>query len=102
MFTGDNIAHFVWGDEQEDVYKTTKTIIKIIQQEIGLNIPIYPCLGNHEIVAVDEYISHKNKYFLNNMTEIFNIYLNEEAKKLLENMVIIYYYLIILIYVLFH
>ena len=81
MFTGDNIAHFVWGDEQEDVYKATKKIINIIQEEIGLNIPIYPCLGNHEIVPVDEYISHKNKYFLNNMTEIFNIYLNEDAKK---------------------
>ena len=81
MFTGDNIAHFVWGDEQEDVYKATKKIINIIQEEIGLNIPIYPCLGNHEIVPVDEYISHKHKYFLNNMTEIFKIYLNEEAQK---------------------
>ena len=78
MFTGDNIAHFVWGDEQDDVYNITKIIINEIQKEIGIDIPIYPCIGNHEIVPVDEFIS-SNKDFLNNMTEIFKRYLSNEA-----------------------
>ena len=78
MFTGDNIAHSVWTVTQEEVIKATKMQIKAIQDEFGLETPIYPAIGNHEKAPVDEFHGDETE-LLEGLAEIFRPYLDDNA-----------------------
>ena len=78
LFTGDNIAHNVWEDTQEDVVYYTRTIIDSIERNFGKDTPIYPAIGNHEKAPVDEYYGPES-VLLNGLAEIFKPYLSDEA-----------------------
>ena len=82
MFTGDNIAHSVWVVTQEEVIRATKMQIEAIQEQIGLDIPIYPALGNHEKAPVDEFHGEEAE-LLHGLADIFKPYLTEEAYDML-------------------
>ena len=78
LFTGDNIAHNVWEDTQEEVVYNTRIIIDSIERNFGKDTPIYPAIGNHEKAPVDEYYGPES-VLLNGLAEIFKPYLSDEA-----------------------
>ena len=78
MFTGDNIAHSVWKVTQSEVIKATKMQIEAIQNEFGLDTPIYPAIGNHEKAPVDEFHGEESE-LLQGLADIFKPYLNDDA-----------------------
>jgi sphingomyelin phosphodiesterase len=78
MFTGDNIAHSVWLVTQEEVIRATKMQIEAIQEQFGLDTPIYPAIGNHEKAPVDEFHGEETE-LLQGLADIFKPYLTEEA-----------------------
>ena len=78
MFTGDNIAHSVWLVTQEEVIKATKMQIEAIQEQFGMDTPIYPAIGNHEKAPVDEFHGEE-KELLEGLADIFKPYLSDEA-----------------------
>ena len=78
MFTGDNIAHSVWLVTQEEVIKATRMQIEAIQDEFGLDTPIYPAIGNHEKAPVDEFHGNETE-LLQGLADIFKPYLDDEA-----------------------
>ena len=78
MFTGDNIAHSVWKVTQEEVIKATRMQIEVIQNEFGLDTPIYPAIGNHEKAPVDEFHGNETD-LLQGLADIFKPYLDDEA-----------------------
>ena len=78
MFTGDNIAHSVWKVIQSEVIKATKMQIEAIQDEFGLDTPIYPAIGNHEKAPVDEFHGEERE-LLEGLADIFRPYLTDEA-----------------------
>jgi len=78
MFTGDNIAHSVWLVTQEEVIRATKMQIEAIQEQFGLDTPIYPAIGNHEKAPVDEFHGEETE-LLHGLADIFKPYLTEEA-----------------------
>jgi sphingomyelin phosphodiesterase len=78
LFTGDNIAHNVWEDTQEEVVYYTRTIIDSMERSFGKDTPIYPAIGNHEKAPVDEYYGPES-VLLNGLAEIFKPYLSDEA-----------------------
>ena len=80
MFTGDNVAHNIWDVTQEEVVNNTKIIIDIIKKNIGNDIPIYPCLGNHEKAPVDEFYGSES-VLLNGLGDIFKEYLSKDAEE---------------------
>ena len=80
MFTGDNVAHNIWDVTQEEVVNNTKIIIDIIKKNIGNDIPIYPCLGNHEKAPVDEFYGSES-ILLNGLGDIFKEYLSKDAEE---------------------
>ena len=78
MFTGDNIAHSVWQVTQEEVIRATRMQIEAIQNEFGLDTPIYPAIGNHEKAPVDEFHGNETE-LLQGLADIFKPYLDDEA-----------------------
>ena len=78
MFTGDNIAHSVWLVTQEEVIRATKMQIEAIQEQFGLDTPIYPAIGNHEKAPVDEFHGEETE-LLQGLADIFKPYLTDEA-----------------------
>jgi len=78
MFTGDNIAHSVWKVTQEEVIRATKMQIEAIQNEFGLDTPIYPAIGNHEKAPVDEFHGDETE-LLQGLADIFKPYLDDSA-----------------------
>ena len=78
MFTGDNIAHSVWKVTQEEVIRATKMQIEVIQNEFGLDTPIYPAIGNHEKAPVDEFHGDETE-LLQGLADIFRPYLDDNA-----------------------
>jgi len=78
MFTGDNIAHSVWLVTQEEVIRATKMQIEAIQEQFGLDTPIYPAIGNHEKAPVDEFHGEEIE-LLQGLADIFKPYLTDEA-----------------------
>ena len=78
MFTGDNIAHSVWKVTQSEVIKATKMQIEAIQNEFGLDTPIYPAIGNHEKAPVDEFHGEETE-LLEGLADIFRPYLSDDA-----------------------
>ena len=78
MFTGDNIAHSVWLVTQEEVIRATKMQIEAIQEQFGLETPIYPAIGNHEKAPVDEFHGEETE-LLQGLADVFKPYLTEEA-----------------------
>ena len=78
LFTGDNIAHNVWEDTQEEVVYYTETIIDSIEKRFGKNTPIYPAIGNHEKAPVDEFYGPES-VLLNGLADIFKSYLSDDA-----------------------
>ena len=78
MFTGDNIAHSVWVVTQEEVVRATRMQIEAIQEQIGMDIPIFPALGNHEKAPVDEFHGEEEE-LLHGLADIFKPYLTQEA-----------------------
>ena len=78
MFTGDNIAHSVWKVTQDEVIRATKMQIEAIQDEFGLDTPIYPAIGNHEKAPVDEFHGEETE-LLQGLADIFKPYLSDEA-----------------------
>ena len=78
MFTGDNIAHSVWLVTQEEVIKATRMQIEAIQEEFGLDTPIYPAIGNHEKAPVDEFHGNETE-LLQGLADIFRPYLDDQA-----------------------
>ena len=78
MFTGDNIAHSVWKVTQAEVIKATKMQIEAIQNEFGLDTPIYPAIGNHEKAPVDEFHGDETE-LLQGLAEIFKPYFDDNA-----------------------
>ena len=78
MFTGDNIAHSVWKVTQDEVITATRVQIEIIQNGLGMDIPIYPAIGNHEKAPVDEFHGEETE-LLEGLAEIFKPYLTDEA-----------------------
>ena len=79
LFTGDNIAHNVWEDTQEEVVEATKIQIDIMKKYFK-DIPIYPALGNHEKAPVDEFYGPES-VLLNGLADIFKEYLPKEAEE---------------------
>jgi len=79
LFTGDNIAHNVWEDTQEEVVEATKIQIDIMKKYFK-DVPIYPALGNHEKAPVDEFYGPES-VLLNGVADIFKEYLTEEAEE---------------------
>jgi len=78
MFTGDNIAHSVWKVTQDEVIKATRIQIEAIQNEFGLDTPIYPAIGNHEKAPVDEFHGDETE-LLQGLADIFKPYLDDNA-----------------------
>ena len=78
MFTGDNIAHSVWLVTQEEVIRATKMQIEAIQEQFGLETPIYPAIGNHEKAPVDEFHGEETE-LLQGLADVFKPYLTGEA-----------------------
>ena len=78
MFTGDNIAHSVWKVTQDEVITATRVQIEIIQNEFGMDTPIYPAIGNHEKAPVDEFHGEETE-LLEGLAEIFRPYLTDDA-----------------------
>ena len=78
MFTGDNIAHIVWTVTLSEILKATKIQIEAIQNEFGLNTPIYPAIGNHENAPCDQFHGEE-KELLEGLAEIFRPYLDANA-----------------------
>ena len=78
MFTGDNIAHSVWLVTQDEVINATKIQIEAIQNEFGLDTPIYPAIGNHEKAPVDEFHGDETE-LLQGLADIFKPYLDDNA-----------------------
>lgn len=75
---GDNAAHNVWNVSQEEVTNATNYTINELISQVGNDVPIYPCLGNHEISPVDQF-EGEEKEFLLNQGEIYKRFLTNEA-----------------------
>ena len=78
MFTGDNIAHVVWKVTQKEVIEATRVQIELIQNEFGMDTPIYPAIGNHEKAPVDEFHGEETE-LLQGLADIFKPYLDDDA-----------------------
>ncbi|XP_030745687.1 sphingomyelin phosphodiesterase-like [Sitophilus oryzae] len=87
-FTGDAISHRVWATSIEDNTKSMKSLFGKMKTAFP-NIPIYPCLGNHEPSPLNEYaITNENETLNDNLsnqwlyrliTTEFSEWLTEEA-----------------------
>jgi sphingomyelin phosphodiesterase len=84
LFTGDNVGHSVWNIVQSDIIKATQMEIEALQNELGLDIPILPSIGNHEKAPADEFHG-KEAELLHGMADIFKPYLDKEAYETFRN-----------------
>ena len=78
MFVGDNIAHIVWKVSLSEILKATRMEIDAIQNEFGLDTPIYPAIGNHENAPCDQFHGEE-KELLEGLADIFRPYLDDDA-----------------------
>ena len=78
MFVGDNIAHIVWKVSLSEILKATRMEIDAIQNEFGLDTPIYPAIGNHENSPCDQFHGEE-KELLEGLADIFRPYLDDDA-----------------------
>ena len=78
MFTGDIIAHSVWTVKQEEVTKAAQMAVNAIQEQFGLDTPVFPAIGNHEKAPVDEFHGDETE-LLTGLAEVFKPYLDDQA-----------------------
>jgi sphingomyelin phosphodiesterase len=59
LWTGDNPSHSIWdNNNQEEIFNITSIFTNLLS---GHNIPIYPCLGNHEKFPADQFFPFEDK-----------------------------------------
>ena len=65
FWTGDNSAHNIWSNTDEEVAMYNTVVTDTIKMALeGKDLPIYPCLGNHDVWPVNiEDFSDKGQNF---------------------------------------
>lgn len=54
FWTGDNSSHNVWSNSSQESVDYTNLVTQLIKESLqGLDIPVYPSLGNHDVWPVD-------------------------------------------------
>jgi len=69
-WTGDNSAHNVWNNTNEEVYQYTSAITKDLNDALGkMPIQVYPSLGNHDVwpVNVEDFSASDSNYQINHL-----------------------------------
>lgn len=82
FWTGDNSAHNVWSNTNEEVTNYTQVITDEIKAAFaGTDIPVYPCTGNHDTwpVNIEDFSAPGINYPINHLTESWSEWLGEEA-----------------------
>jgi len=81
FWTGDNSAHNVWSNTNEEVTNYTLVITEAIKAAFDSSIPVYPSLGNHDTwpVNVEDFSAPGINYQINKITEPWAEWIGEEA-----------------------
>lgn len=85
IWTGDNPAHDAY---DMSAWEVAKLFSEMLKNSFGLDLPVYPSLGNHEKFPADQfnpYDQSKEKEFLGNFANIFSHWLNEDSIKTFKN-----------------
>jgi len=54
FWTGDNSAHNIWSNSDVEVAKYNSIVTDTIKEVFrGKDLPVYPCLGNHDVWPVN-------------------------------------------------
>ena len=82
-WVGDNSAHNVWSNTNQEVTDYTVNIAQTIQHYLnGTGIEVYPALGNHDTwpVNVQDFSKPNSNYEVNHLKEawVTDMFLNEE------------------------
>ena len=54
VWTGDNLQHNIWSQTEDESIWNTRHTSEMLKEHFG-GIPVFPVLGNHEPVPVNEY-----------------------------------------------
>jgi sphingomyelin phosphodiesterase len=59
IWTGDNPSHSVWDpNNQQEIFNITTIFTEKLMKS---NIPVYPCLGNHEKYPADQFYPYEDR-----------------------------------------
>ena len=84
FWTGDNSAHIVWANNNEEVGNATLNITKAIQSVFaGSKISVYPIQGNHDTwpVNVQDFSSTNSNIPINAFSGSWAEWLDKETLK---------------------
>ena len=74
-WTGDNSAHNVWDNTNEEVTKYSADISNMLNKALGADskIPIYPSMGNHDTwpVNVQDFSTPNSNYPINHLVPVW-------------------------------
>lgn len=82
FWTGDNSAHNVWSNSNEEVTNYTQLITNEIKSAFaGKNIPVYPATGNHDTwpVNVEDFSTPNSNYPINHFVDDWAEWLGPDA-----------------------
>ena len=79
IWTGDTVGHHDFNQSIDQNLNTISEISELFKFHFP-NIPIFPCIGNHDTWPIDQMAQPPyNKYFLNQLTEIWNEWITKDS-----------------------
>ena len=82
FWTGDNSAHNVWNNNNDEVTTATVNLTRMIQEHFDdTNVSVYPIHGNHDTwpVNVEDFSSPNSNININGFAELWLDWLNAET-----------------------
>lgn len=81
FWTGDMSPHSVWENSNEEVADHNNVIARQIQSMFGEDLMVYPLQGNHDVwpVNVQSFTPGNPNYMVQNLSTVWNYWLDEQA-----------------------
>lgn len=79
FWTGDNPPHDVWLSTREENINNSAFLTQILKKAFG-DIPVFPCIGNHEGVPVNSFpLPPMNSWLMDPLGDQWSVWLSDEA-----------------------
>lgn len=82
FWTGDNSAHNIWSNSDEEVAKYNSIVTDTIKESLrGKDLPVYPCLGNHDVwpVNIEDFTDEGQNFQINEIKDAWAQWIGNEA-----------------------